>query len=1334
MWLKIKKNKQKQKLNVGVWYLFAASLVIIIFFMWYFLIYVNGNEKLLIQKSFRVLNQVGENFKDREDSFRELTKSGEMKYHLNSDKLDFKGKNKIINRYFSGMETADSSEALDKKHFYFSKDYNLISDSSVIVQKDKSHISKDSLVIGQKAIYFKINKKDFFEPLERKDVFEEIIIIKENPKRNSNSTIYKFIYSSFPGDIDVKNLDSLITTDEGLSSGIVKDIELSGIEYVLFIKQIELLNNEKYYIGGVINKENYGKKIRYINAYIALLLLIIFFVFLFSIPLIKLRMISENLQLKISDLLLSAASILFGAFFTLLVILSLFSRFQREENVNKSLTQLSDSICVTLISEIRHIDTNLDKFMKVARKRDTSNYEVKIDKPQDSLYLKNLPYKYYKLIFDLDTTGKQIVQTSSRKKPVSSWDNYSFRRYFKESGEWRLDSLDSLEIMLDFIVSNTSGENLGVVSKRNKEFRYVITSRLYSVINTILPAGYGFCVIDKKGDVKFHSNSEKMLQENFIEESENSHDLKQAIYGNLNTHFSANYIGKNHLCYVQQINSLPLYMVTFYDQSYLNSVNLKITNLTFIFSLLVLFMFFLIVIGFWVVINKRTELNRNLDLFYWLKPNKIKIEKFKNIYIANIIAIALMIAACIISNPENVILIIFLFIITQIVTTYCYMNFISWDHFKKNYLMGSLFPSVIIISLLLYFAFKALPRSYIYHIFVFNFLLIAANFIVIRISANIFSGFKDHTHFYIYLYSWLSLIVITPVFIFFITFYNHEVKSDIAHNLYTYAKKEAVRNYDIDKFYHDNVQLPFHAFKDSLKGKGVYYLKGLSGSPDSTEFVAMRKDSIEGTLDQILFHLKPDLDQQSNERKSLVKKLDNYYKNENIEFSDDSVIIKYTAEQIHYSNSRSTHVTYYYKGEIDKFGFGKTERWISFLVIILFFCYIFFKLLKFVSDKVPISTIGLFLMKESFLDVISEHIGSKNNLMIQFSSACEKKAYDNKKDEEKYFSTINPETIKYDEIQGYYSNSFKESTERILVQNVHIDFKDPQADCEKLSIINHITEDDNIQLTLILNCSFAKIIDDNEQLIELEEDKERLKQLKSLQKILKSINNKFVHLFPPLTEKESITEDEKVIERKSTLEQVKAVIKNELSVSDYLKRKYEQSIKECAAKIVKERVTNPREKIILKIQEYAMGYYESIWEACSNSEKILLYDISDDLLLNDKNKKVIKILLNKGLLKYNGYIDIMNKSFRNFIVTKFESEYKEEYIKKYESSGKWANYRAPILMIVLALAFFIALQENILSNITSILPAIIAALGLITKVSGIFSKSNVLTPTADQSN
>lgn len=1309
------KNKKKTNSNVNVWFLFVASSVIIIFFLWYFLIYVNGNEKLLIQKSFRVLNQVGDNLKARENSFRGLTNSKSMRKQLEDST---KNNNRMIKRYFSGLEIAVTSKPIDRNYFYFSKDHQTIKHYRTI-----SKIKGDSI-----GVFFKINKKDFFKPIERKDVFEEIIIVKSNSTNNK----YEFVYSSFPGDLDVKNLDSLIATNKGLSSGIVKDIEISGIDYRLFMTQIQLRNNELYYIGGVINNAIYMREIRSINAYVALLLLIIFFIFLFSIPLIKLKMLSENLQLKMSDLTLSGLSIVFGAFFTLLVVLSLFSQYQREENVNNSLANLSDSIRVTFIREIEQINLTLDKLKEVTRTKypnvvSDKSYGHEI-KTKEDFCIDSLSYKYYKLFFDLDTSGQQNTISTSRLQGVSSWDNYSFRRYFRESGEWKLDSL---QIMLDFIVSNTSGEKLGVVSKRNEEFRYVITSRLYSVINTILPLGYGFCVIDKMGNVKFHSNSGRMLQENFIEESENSSDLRQAINGNLKTHFSANYVGKSHLGYIQPINSLPMYLVTFYDESYSHSLNLKTTNLTFIFSLLVLIMFFIMVIGSWLVIRKKTELNRNLDLIEFIKPTKRNIEKFRHIYITNILAIALMISACLITNPENIILIIFLFIITQIVSTYCYMNFISWNHFRKYYLMGALFPSSIMISLLLYLVFKDLPPLYIYQIFIFNAILIASNLIVIKLSTNIFSGLKDHTNFYIYFYSWVSLIVITPVFIFFITFNNYETKSDIAYKLYSYAKKEAVRNYEIDKFYFDNVKTPFHKYKNSLKDKGVYYLSGFSKSYDSTGFHTNREGSVNQTLGQILFFIKPDLDKHTNERKSLVKNLPNYV-NKNIEFSDESVIIKYRAEQIHYSKTDSNY-TAYYRGEIETFGFSRTVRWISFIVVILFFCYILFKLLKFVSDKVPGSSIGASLMKERFKDEIKEHINSKNNMMIQFSSRSEKMAYDNREGD-KYFSKTNSTIINYTNLKPNYSSSLKDSKSTILVKGIHLDFENPQAICEKLSIINDMAEDDKVHLTLMLDCSFARIIDENELLIDLEEDKARLKQLKSLQKILESTNNKFVHLFPPLTGNKSTSLDGKEFDGKSTLKQLKEIIKNELSVSDFLRKKYEQSLGNYATKIIKEKVAKPKEKIILKIQEYATGYYESIWEACSNSEKILLYDISDDLLLNDKNIKAIRILISKGLLTYDGYIDTMNRSFRNFIVAKFESEYEEEYMKKYASTGKWANYRAPILLIVLALAFFIALQENILTNITSILPAILAALGLITKVSGVFSKGTVVQSSITQSN
>ena len=195
--------KKKGKPNVSVWFLFVAFGGIIIFFLWYFLIYVNGNEKLLIQKSFRILTRIGENFKGREASLRGLTESKDMKnklaeYHegkLPGHELHFheiygsfeQAKTKI-KAYYSNIEI--DSNSLNKDYFYFSKDSKFISDTLIITPILPPY------TLYKLHIYFKINKKDFFEPIERKDVFDEIIIIKENQKSNSNNT-YEFIYSSF---------------------------------------------------------------------------------------------------------------------------------------------------------------------------------------------------------------------------------------------------------------------------------------------------------------------------------------------------------------------------------------------------------------------------------------------------------------------------------------------------------------------------------------------------------------------------------------------------------------------------------------------------------------------------------------------------------------------------------------------------------------------------------------------------------------------------------------------------------------------------------------------------------------------------------------------------------------------------------------------------------------------------------------------------------------------------------------------------------------------------------------------------------------------------------
>ncbi len=868
---------KNQKTDISVWLLFIAASVIVLFFLWYFFIYVNSQENILVQKSFRALTQIGNNFESRYKSYYSIVSSSDMKAMLEQCNKDFKQTANEITKYSFGIELIDKDKPEDNNYIY-------LRDSTGKISKPvKYFLSDTNRTCTSKEVNFRINKDDFFKPIERKDVFEEIIFIKVLPPSNTN----EFFYSSFKGDLQVNKLDSIAMPDKGISSGGVSDVKISGIDYKLFLTKINLYNDEVYYVGGVINKDDYVKDTRSINSYLVLLILFIFITFLLSIPLFKIKMISENQQLKVADLLLSTLSIIIGTFFILLVILSVLGYNRSNSKINSQLTGLSESIKNSFIGEIKKIDRTLDLYaghalikgrlksggLKSVKLGDSTyiilkqpliigldnftrlklndsvhsddkgliitnsrnhafiNYRnVLYMRLHDTVYsklensdfieLNNQTYNYFKLIFKLNNEGWQSSIISSREKSSSS-DNYSYRKYFIESGEWRLEGS---RLMLDFVISSTSGEQLGVVSKRKGDTVYVITSRLNSVINTILPAGFGFCVIDSKGDVMLHSDSERMLRENFLEETRNSGNLLSAIYGNRKIHFSAKYLGKNHTCYIQPVSTLPLYLITFYDDSYNNSLNMQITSTTLIFLFFLLVLFLLQVILSRVVDYRKSGLKRNLDIIDWLRPADWKIIIYKKILLSNFLSVVLMVISYMLTNTGNTIFLIYLLVSIQVIAANFYTNKLTHELFGKKYLPGQILLSIFVLTFIFYMAVKTgADFPYLAMNGIISGLF---NYLLITYKKPVFASSKsDYKIFYSYLLSWLFVIVIAPLIIFYTKLYNYETGLDTAHTLYSYAENIARRNYDIDKFYDDYMNKSFFGFKRTSQIAGDLLFK-----------------------------------------------------------------------------------------------------------------------------------------------------------------------------------------------------------------------------------------------------------------------------------------------------------------------------------------------------------------------------------------------------------------------------------------------------------------------------------------------------------------------------
>lgn len=105
--------------------------------------------------------------------------------------------------------------------------------------------------------------------------------------------------------------------------------------------------------------------------------------------------------------------------------------------------------------------------------------------------------------------------------------------------------------------------------------------------------------------------------------------------------------------------------------------------------------------------------------------------------------------------------------------------------------------------------------------------------------------------------------------------------------------------------------------------------------------------------------------------------------------------------------------------------------------------------------------------------------------------------------------------------------------------------------------------------------------------------------------------------------------------------------------------------------------------------------FVNIWKNLTNYEKIVLYDLADDGLINRNNRKIINQLTEKMLISFNPYPGFYMNSFREFVyqhITKAEIKTIEN---KLGLKGSWKNAKYLILLIIIPMAVFIFISQGI---------------------------------------
>jgi|GEM_PF-5443989 len=237
----------------------------------------------------------------------------------------------------------------------------------------------------------------------------------------------------------------------------------------------------------------------------------------------------------------------------------------------------------------------------------------------------------------------------------------------------------------------------------------------------------------------------------------------------------------------------------------------------------------------------------------------------------------------------------------------------------------------------------------------------------------------------------------------------------------------------------------------------------------------------------------------------------------------------------------------------------------------------------------------------------------------------------------------------------------------------------------------------NVDLGYILN-KYDTEIERREDTRELELDRD----------LWKSILYDFYVLTTALKEEPFSVDDED--------KRLELFLKNELYHGRYLKGLYNRLYKESLADYKDDFNQNIRENLVLRIQEIATPYYMSIWKYCSKEDRLVLYDSAEDGYLNSSNRAVINRLLKSGLLVQGERGPrLMNESFGNFILSMANSDEALKLELEANRSGRWSSYRMITILVIISLLMFLTLAEQhmvdkaiaILTAVIALVPAII---------------------------
>lgn len=426
--------------------------------------------------------------------------------------------------------------------------------------------------------------RQLIEPIVSRREFDDVLLL------NANGEV---LFQRVASELRVARLD--LATGKSFQTNLTS---YTGTTYKLFAQPVavalaapgaggppQLL---QWTLCGVVRADRFRSETMTVNYTVVLVFLSLASLLVLSWPFLNVWSLGLRGGLRPAEVILLACSTLAMSAFLTLMVLDFYAYEQTEERLDGSLKRFAGNIKAHFRAELRQVAGQMEllnaRFLLPGHAGNQTGILarpdlVRVGGPDAD------PYPYFTMAVWIDRRGDQLAKWTV-KDETTPLVNVASREYFRGivgGRSWVLTLATNRQVhfILEPIYSVNTGENLVAFAMAPGNDRGLVSTldlRPLSLFNPVLPAGYGFCVVDVTGKVLFHSDERRNLRENFFEECNQEPRLRAAVLGRTADRFDCQYARRVHSLYVTPIPELPWSLVTFRDEQLLSTALVEMAS------------------------------------------------------------------------------------------------------------------------------------------------------------------------------------------------------------------------------------------------------------------------------------------------------------------------------------------------------------------------------------------------------------------------------------------------------------------------------------------------------------------------------------------------------------------------------------------------------------------------------------------------------------------------------------------------------------------------------------------------------------------------------------